>query len=93
MQYPSLGVAAMANPALEEILDFITSQPSLEAIVNFSHSEPILERVDYLIGLEEGDEMSEEEHEELRQFYRAHEFMEQLKIRAKRRLGIRDELS
>ena len=83
----------MSNPALEEILDFITSQPSLEAIINFSHSEAILERVEYLIGAAEGDEMTEEEHEELRQFYRAHEFIEQLKIRAKRRLGIRDESS
>lgn len=83
----------MSNPALEEVLDFITSQPSLEAIMNFSHSEAILERVEYLIGAAEESEMTEEEHEELREFYRAHEFIEQLKIRAKRRLGIRDESS
>lgn len=81
----------MSNPALEEILDFITSQPSLEEIIHFSHSAPILERVDYLIAAAEGSEMSEAEHEELREFYRAHEFIEQLKIRAKRRLGIQDE--
>lgn len=81
----------MSNPALEEILDFVTSQPSLEDIINFSHSEAILERVEYLIGASEENRMNEEEHEELRQFYRAHEFIEQLKIRAKRRLGIQDE--
>jgi hypothetical protein len=81
----------MSNPALEEILDFITSQPTLEEIVNFSHSQPILERVEYLIAAAEGNEMTEAEHEELRQFYRAHEFIEQLKVRAKRRLGIQDE--
>ena len=72
--------------ALEEILDFVTSQPSLEDIVRFSHSQEILARVDYLIAASENGEIQAEEQEELREFYHANEFMEQLKIRAKRRL-------
>ena len=79
------------NNAYDEILDFVTSSPSLDAIVAFTHSARTLERVEYLLAAAEDETMTEAEREELREFHKANEFMEQLKVRAKRRLGIADE--
>lgn len=74
------------STAYEEILDFITSQPTLEAIVNFEHSEKTVQRVRYLEQQANDDKATSEELTELREFDRANEFMEQLKVRAIRRL-------
>ena len=74
-------------PAYDEILDFVTSAPTLDQIIAYQHSGATLERVNYLRDAEEEDSLTEEEREELLEFLRASEFMEQLKIRAKRRLG------
>lgn len=72
--------------AYDEILDFVTSGPTLEAIVAFEHSPQTLERVRYLEAGEAEDGLDDAERFELREFRRATEFMEQLKIRARRRL-------
>jgi hypothetical protein len=74
--------------AYDELLDFVTSGPTLQQIVDFQHSTQTLERVQYLLWLEETQTYSPEEHEELREFHKAAYFIEQLKIRARRRLGI-----
>lgn len=73
--------------AIEEILDFVTSSPSLEAIVSFSYSDETLERVTYLTEGESKDSLTTEEQQELREFQGAAHVMEQLKVRAQRRLG------
>jgi len=73
--------------AIDEILDFVTSSPSLEAIVSFTYSDETLERVSYLSEQETQNALTSEEVDELREFKRAAYVMEQLKIRAQRRLG------
>jgi hypothetical protein len=80
----------MSN-AYEEILDFITSSPSLNEILDFEHSLETLKRVDYLISVADKETIMEEERDELREFYRANELIEQLKVRARRRLGIEED--
>ena len=81
----------MSSTAYDEVLDFITSAPSLEQIVNFQHSPKTVERVNYLLQCVDDETITDTEREELREFSRADELMEQLKIRAKRRLGIENE--
>ncbi len=73
--------------AIDEILDFVTSSPTLNEIVSFTYSDETLERVSYLSEQETIGSLSQEETEELREFKRAAHVMEQLKIRAQRRLG------
>lgn len=73
--------------AIDEILDFVTSSPTLDEIVNFTYSDETLERVTYLSEQESNDALTIEEQDELREFKRAAYVMEQLKIRAQRRLG------
>lgn len=77
--------------AYEEIMDFVTSSPSLEAILAYTHSKATLDRVDYLLSLAEADRISEAEDAELREFLRAIDVMEELKIRARKRLGIAED--
>jgi hypothetical protein len=72
--------------AYDEILDFVTSAPTLAQILAFTHSEITLQRVDYLIRAEKASTLTPEERDELREFQKADHFMEQLKIRATRRL-------
>jgi len=74
--------------AYDEILDFVTSGPSLQAIVDFRHSEATLERVSYLMMRQITDAITDREREELREFQKADYFIDQLKIRALRRLGL-----
>ena len=81
----------MSSTAYDEILDFITSAPSLEQIVNFEHSPKTVERVNYLLQCVEDDTLTDIERDELKEFSRANELMEQLKIRAKRRLGFENQ--
>ena len=78
----------MSSTAYDEVLDFITSTPTLEQIINFEHSPKTVARVNYLLQCVEDDTITDSEREELREFSRADELIEQLKIRAKRRLGI-----
>ena len=73
--------------AIDEILDFVTSSPSLEEIVRFTYSDETLERVSYLSEQKTTATLTQEEQQELREFKRAAHVMEQLKIRAQRRLG------
>jgi hypothetical protein len=47
-----------------------------------------VERVNYLLQNAENDTLTPDERDELKEFSRADELMEQLKIRAKRRLGL-----
>ncbi len=72
--------------AYEEILDFITSSPTLRQIVGFTHSAATLERLNYLLTESETGFLTVSESEELREFQKAVDFIEQLKIRARRRL-------
>lgn len=74
-------------PAYDEILDFVTSAPTLQQIIDFAHSDATLERVEYLTEAETNDSLSDEERAELREFRRASEFMDELKIRARRRIA------
>jgi hypothetical protein len=77
---------ALMHAAYDEILDFVTSAPSLMQIANFTHSFTTQERVDYLLMAEERGTLSHEESHELREFQKAAYFIDQLKIRARRRL-------
>jgi len=72
--------------AYEEILDFVTSAPTLQQIVEFTHSEGTRERVEFLVAEEESGFLMPNEREELREFQKAVYFIDQLKIRAQRRL-------
>ncbi len=74
--------------AYDEILDFVISAPTLEQIVAFRHSDETLARVNYLESAEHAERITHEEAEELREFRKAAYFIEQLKIRARRRLGM-----
>lgn len=72
--------------AYEEILDFVTSAPTLRQIIEFTHSEATRERVDFLMAEDESGFLMPNEREELREFQKAVYFIDQLKIRALRRL-------
>jgi len=72
--------------AYEEILDFVTSAPTLRQIVEFTHSEGTRERVEFLLSQKESGFLMPAEREELREFQKAVYFIDQLKIRAQRRL-------
>jgi len=73
--------------AIDEILDFVTSSPTLNEIVSFAYSDETLERVTYLTERDSDGTISPEEADELREFQRAAHVMEQLKVRAQRRMG------
>ena len=72
--------------AYDEILDFVTSAPALEEILAFKHSPTTLERVIYLERAEADGTINEAEKLELREFEKAAYFIEQLKLRAARRI-------
>lgn len=72
--------------AYDEILDFVTSGPSLEQIVDFTYSVATLERLAYLLDHEALGFLSDDEREELVEFRKCDVFMDQLRIRAQRRL-------
>lgn len=73
--------------AFDELLDFVTSSPTLEQIIHFQHSPETLERVAYLRSVEESGNLTEQETYELVEFEKAAYFMEQLKVRAERRMN------
>lgn len=72
--------------AYDEILDFVTSAPTLQQIVEFRHSFETLARVNYLEQLESSGQSTPEEQHELKEFRKSAYFIDQLKIRARRRL-------
>lgn len=78
--------------AIDEILDFVTSSPTLNEIVSFAYSDETLERVTYLNERDSDGTISPEEADELREFQRAAHVMEQLKVRAQRRMGTATKL-
>lgn len=73
--------------AYDEILDFVTSAPTLRQIVEFTHSAQTLTRVAYLMDADTAGTATEPERDELREFRKAAYFIEQLKVRAWRRLS------
>ena len=72
--------------AYDEIFDFLTSAPSLTQILHFTHSEATQQRVAALTAADEANTLSHDERHELREFQKASDFIEKLKIRASRRL-------
>lgn len=78
------------HAAYEELLDFVTSAPTLRQIVAFTHSAETLERVGTLTAAEADGTLTPVERDELREFQKAVYFIEQLKIRARRRLMLED---
>ena len=75
------------HSAYDEILDFVTSSPTLEEIIAFQHSTETLDRVSYLRHMDAGGTGTQEEKHELREFEKAAYFIDQLKVRAQRRLS------
>ncbi len=74
--------------AYDEMLDFLTSGPSLDEIMDFEHSEKTLSRVRYLMDSIEKETLTTDEGAELEEFVKANRFMDMLKVRAQRRLGM-----
>ncbi len=74
--------------AHDEMLDFLTSGPSLDEIMAFEHSEETLRRVRYLMDSIEKEMLTTDEGAELEEFVKANRFMDMLKVRARRRLGV-----
>lgn len=77
--------------AYDELLDFVTSAPTLEEILEFSHSKATLDRVDYLLDAAEAETITGKENTELKEFLRANDVMEALKVRARKRLNISED--
>jgi hypothetical protein len=74
--------------AYKEILEFITSTPTLHQIIAFEHSRETIARVVYLQQLEAQSRLNKNEMNELREYRKAAHFIEQLKLRAERRLHL-----
>lgn len=72
--------------AYNHIVDFLTSGPSLDEIIAYRHSKLVLDRVRYLEDAERVHMLTEAERAELAEYRRATAFMEQLKLRAARRM-------
>jgi hypothetical protein len=74
--------------AYDEYLEFLTSSPSLEEIVNFEPAPDTKERAQHLFDTHDADTLTEEERLELDEYAKAVYFMEMIKIRARRKLGL-----
>ena len=74
--------------AYEEVIDFLTSGPALEEIINFNYSAEAQERIDYLLAGRKNDTLTPEESAEYEKFARADQFLQMIKVRARRRLGL-----
>ena len=72
--------------AYDEYLEFLTSTPTLEEIVDFEPSDDTLFRIEYLEEVHEAGKLTDEEMYELRECYKAEDFIQKLKIRARRKL-------
>ena len=77
--------------AYDEYLEFLTSGPSLDDIIDFRPSSETRARAQYLFDNHDADLLSYEEHQELSEYAKAVYFMEMIKLRARRKLGLIDE--
>jgi len=77
--------------AYDEYLEFLTSGPTLEEIIDFKPSQETRERAQYLFHIHNSEDLTQEERIELAEYAKAVYFMEMIKIRARRKLGLRGE--
>ena len=78
--------------AYDEYLEFLTSAPSLDQIARFEPSMQTRARAQYLFDKHDaGVLMAQDEKQELEEYAKAVYFMEMLKIRARRKLGIPEQ--
>lgn len=75
------------NPLFDEILDFLSSGPKPEEIVAFRPSEALDQRLHELLDLNSRDRLTAEGRAELDEFLRVNQFMNLLKIRARKKLA------
>jgi len=74
------------EPALAEVLDFLTSSPSLDEIIAFKPSEATVERMRYLLDANRNNTLTAEEQTELEEFDQINHFMIMLKAHARKKL-------
>ena len=74
--------------AYDEYLEFLTSAPSLAEINNFEPAPETKTRAQYLFDTHDADMLTQEERLELDEYAKAVYFMEMIKIRARRKLGL-----
>lgn len=74
------------NPLFDEILDFLASGPSSEQIIAFQPSNTLDQRLHDLLDRNSRDRLTAEERTELDEFLRLNQFMNLLKIRARKKL-------
>ena len=74
--------------AYQEFVDFLTSGPSLEEIIQFQPSESTSVRARYLAKKRDTGKLTLPERDEWKEFTKAEQFLEALRARAKRRLGM-----
>lgn len=77
--------------AYDEIQEFLTSAPSLEEILVFDLSLETRERVRTLVNIQREGRLSDSELAELEEFQRVKTLVEELQVRARRRLGLIEE--
>jgi hypothetical protein len=77
---------ANAFNAYDEYVHFFTSRPSLEEIVGFKPSNLTTKRVTYLVEAYNAGKISSKEFKELIEYAKAEDFMNNLRVRAERRL-------
>ena len=82
---------ATYEQAYDEYLEFLTSAPTLEQIVCFEPSVETKIRIQHLFDTQDAGMLTEEEKKELDEYAKAAYFMDMLKIRARRKLGIPED--
>lgn len=75
------------NPLFDEILDLLASGPTTQQIIAFRPSELLDQRLHYLLDQNSHDRLTAEERMELDEFLRVNQFMNMLKIRARKKLA------
>lgn len=70
----------------DELLDFLTSGPTLDEIIAFELSPATQKRARYLMKRSAEGRLTDAEQQELQEFNRIDDFMDKVKIRARRRL-------
>jgi hypothetical protein len=75
------------NPLFDEIMDFLTSSPTPEQIIAFRPSAALDQRLQDLLELNSRDSLNVNERAELEEFLRVNQFMNMLKIRARKKLA------
>ncbi|GAB4519985.1 MAG: hypothetical protein OHK0046_29660 [Anaerolineae bacterium] len=74
----------------EEVLDFLTSGPTLEQIIAFELSPAARKRARHLMQRSAHNLLTEDEREELREFQRMDYFLDRMRVRAQRRLALKE---